>query len=183
MVNYQDGKIYKIVDNTNDNVYIGSTCTLLCKRLAQHKENYRQYLKGQFANLSSFQIITNDNYDIVLVEKYPCKDKEELHKRERHYIETTPNCVNKMIPTRTHKEYYQDNREATLERVRKYAEVNKDKIKIKTKAYRKLNDEKIKQYKSKVCICQICNCEYTHAHLKRHERTKKHQYNLLATKQ
>ena len=37
MVNYQLGKIYKLVDNTNGNIYIGSTCLpYLSSRLAGH---------------------------------------------------------------------------------------------------------------------------------------------------
>ena len=40
MVNYQLGKIYKIVDNTNGNIYIGSTCEpTLARRLAKQRES------------------------------------------------------------------------------------------------------------------------------------------------
>ena len=40
MVNYQLGKIYKLVDNTNGNIYIGSTCKpYLSSRLVQHKSS------------------------------------------------------------------------------------------------------------------------------------------------
>jgi hypothetical protein len=34
--------------------------------------------------------------------------------------------------------------------------------------------EKIKARKSMVCICEICNKEYTHDHKSRHEKTKFH---------
>ena len=83
MVNYQDGKIYKIVDNTNGNVYIGSTCKKLSSRLADHRASYKQYLNEKVRFITSFNVIKNGNYDIVLIEKWPCEDKEELHKRER----------------------------------------------------------------------------------------------------
>jgi hypothetical protein len=37
---YSNGKIYKIVDNTSDKVYIGSTCKSLKQRLTAHEEYY-----------------------------------------------------------------------------------------------------------------------------------------------
>lgn len=111
MVNYQDGKIYKIIDNTNNNVYVGSTCKNLSSRLADHRTSYKRYLKGAIRYITSFDVIKNNDYDIVLIEKCPCDDKDELHKRERFYIENTPNCVNKVIPTRTGKEYEEHNKD------------------------------------------------------------------------
>ena len=41
-------KIYKIVDNTNDNTYIGSTCQRLKRRLVKHECDYKRFLKGIF---------------------------------------------------------------------------------------------------------------------------------------
>jgi hypothetical protein len=36
-INYQLGKVYKIVDNTNGQCYVGSTCEpILARRLASH---------------------------------------------------------------------------------------------------------------------------------------------------
>lgn len=56
---------------------------------------------------------------IVLLEDYPCEDKEQLLKRERHYIESLI-CVNKRIPSRPQKEYK-----------KLYREKNKESIKAK----------------------------------------------------
>ena len=58
MVNYQLGKIYKIVDNTNGNIYIGSTCEkYLSNRLSGHQSKYKLYLKGLTNNIKSFEIL------------------------------------------------------------------------------------------------------------------------------
>ena len=54
-------KIYKIVDNTNDNIYIGSTCGSLNKRLAVHKSTYNFFLKGLYGNIKSFDILKNND--------------------------------------------------------------------------------------------------------------------------
>jgi hypothetical protein len=34
-----------------------------------------------------------ESVDIVLIKKYPCNDKAELHARERYFIESN-NCAN-----------------------------------------------------------------------------------------
>ena len=37
---YKNAKIYRIVDNTSDNQYIGSTCRTLSARLSEHKSRF-----------------------------------------------------------------------------------------------------------------------------------------------
>ena len=46
--------------------------------------------------ISSFNIVANNNYAIVLLEDFPCESKEELHKRERFYTRSSLTCVNKI---------------------------------------------------------------------------------------
>jgi hypothetical protein len=50
---YNRSKIYKIVDNTNSNVYIGSATekTLGC-RLGKHKSDHNKYLNKPFIVMS-----------------------------------------------------------------------------------------------------------------------------------
>jgi len=95
MVNYNDGKIYKIVDNTNGNIYIGSTAEKrLCRRLQKHLSYYKGYLKGiTKTKISSFNILSNGDYKIYLLETYPCNNKDELHMREQHWIDRL-DCIN-----------------------------------------------------------------------------------------
>ena len=101
MVNYQEGKIYKIVCNVTGLVYIGSTCEpILARRLAGHRKTYNNYLNDKYNFVTSFKVLENGDYSIILLEKCQCNDKMELLKRERHYIETNE-CVNKNIPSRT----------------------------------------------------------------------------------
>ena len=68
MVNYHNGKIYKIVCNITGKVYICSTCKpRLCQRLAGHVRSYRLYLKLCKGNKStSYDILESGNYDIIL---------------------------------------------------------------------------------------------------------------------
>jgi hypothetical protein len=77
MVNYQLGKVYKIVDLSNDECYIGSTCQpTLAKRLAGHVVNYKQYCEGKGHFVTSYYILVNNNYTIVLLEDFPCESKK-----------------------------------------------------------------------------------------------------------
>ena len=60
MVNYKNGKIYKIIDLTNDNFYIGSTTKkYLSQRLEKHRTNYKCYLEGKTNYVSSYEILSN----------------------------------------------------------------------------------------------------------------------------
>ena len=44
MVNYQNGKIYKLKCHTTNQIYIGSTTErLLCQRLRYHVKDYNRY--------------------------------------------------------------------------------------------------------------------------------------------
>ena len=94
MVNYQNGKIYKIMSDETDLVYVGSTTQDLCVRMASHRRDYKAWLNNDKKYVSSFEILKFDNYRIVLIENYPCNDRTELNKKEQEYIEKL-NCVNK----------------------------------------------------------------------------------------
>lgn len=152
MVNYQLGKIYKIINTTND-VYIGSTCEkYLCQRLAKHKSHFEEYKKGKMNYCTSFKLLQEDydNCEIILVENVPCDNKDELHQRERFYIETVE-CVNKCIPGRTINEYRKDKCDEIKEKRKEYVIQNKEKIKdqhrIWSANYRLVNAEEIKKKK------------------------------------
>ncbi len=99
---FKNGKIYKIIDNTNNSVYIGSTCYSLEDRLKGHESSFRTYLKGIKATcLTSYKILTNGNYKIELIENFPCENSKQLFEREGFYIRKYKNeglnIVNKTI--------------------------------------------------------------------------------------
>lgn len=122
MVNYQNGKIYRIVCNITKLQYIGSTCVSLSQRLGQHVSNFKTKDSGI---TSSKRIIEGGDYKIFLIENYPCDTKEELLMRERHFQENME-CVNiyKAIRTEeTEKEYMANYREEHKEDRKQYDKV------------------------------------------------------------
>ena len=159
---YSKSKVYKLVCNITGLVYIGHTTEhYLSQRLNWHRTHYRIWLKNNKSTscCSSFDILKNNNYNIILIENYPCKTIEEIQARERFYIESNK-CVNKNIPTRTQKEYretnkdkikakqkehYINNRNIYVEQFKKYREKNKEKLSILRKKYREQNKEYVKQ--------------------------------------
>ena len=80
-------KIYKIIDNTNDNIYIGSTSQqYLSQRICRHRQNF----KNDEA-CSSKIILKNNDWRYELIEICDANVKKE---REKYYINSTPNCIN-----------------------------------------------------------------------------------------
>ena len=102
MNRYQKSKIYKIFSDVGDMVYIGCTTKqYLSQRLAKHKYDYAYYKKKReesgYAFVSSCLIFDEygvDNCKIELLEAFPCNSRDEIRKREAHYIKSIPNINN-----------------------------------------------------------------------------------------
>ena len=127
MINYQNGKIYKITGGGL--TYIGSTTLKLNQRMAHHKSDYKHHSGYGTKNITSYAVFEHPDVSMTLIEKYPCNDKEELVARERYWIENSE-CVNKIIPTRTHKEYYIDNKERLSELIKNTEKNTLKKLKL-----------------------------------------------------
>ena len=161
MPNYNNGKIYKIIDSENKVIYIGSTTEKLCSRYAKHKH----------------KAIGNK---IILLENYPCNCREELVKKEQELIEQYDNLLNKHRAYNSieyHKEY---KKEYHLNYHNEYYEKNKDKLSEKNKVYREKHKVEISQ-KAKVKVICECGCEIRKDIILKHKKTQKH-IKLMETK-
>jgi len=193
---YKRGKVYTIRCRYDDSlIYVGSTIDKLAKRMAKHRTSEKcslyKLVNGDW-----------DNWYIELYEEYPCNNKEQLEKREGEVIRAIA-TINQVVAGRTRKEYYEDNCDKILEQSKKYKEDNRDKIaeymknyyednrdKIaenmknyyednrddiakKNKKYKEDNRDKIAEYMRQKCKCDVCGCEITKPHLKRHQSTLK----------
>ena len=196
MPNYQNGKIYKIIDSENQIIYIGSTTQkLLCSRFSTHTHRG----KGN---------------KIILLELCPCNSREELVKKEQDYIDSQEDLLNQMRAYRTEeytkeydknrlklyrennkkhmdeygKLYRENNKKQILEKGKQYRENTKEQRKITYKKYYENNVNKILEYhkdyrlnnkhkiseKAKVKITCECGCQLRKDTIVRHRKTKKH---------
>jgi hypothetical protein len=144
---YQSGKVYKLVNSVDDKIYVGSTCLTLTKRKACHKTACKTKKFPVYVHLKE---IGFENVDIVLIESFPCTNKMELHKRERHWIDTLKPELNKIVPTRTHEEWIAENKEVVdayqKQYYKQYNEQNKEQVNLRTKKYHEQHKEQIKAY-------------------------------------
>ena len=157
MPDYKNGKIYKLWSPEGDDIYIGSTTQDLSRRKAKHKSQ-----TDECKSRVLFHKYTDVR--IELLEECPCDNKEQLAKKEGEYIRNN-NCVNKSIPGRTNKEYYENNKEHVSQQHKEYRENNKEKIKEQHKEYYENNKEKIKE--QILCECgRTVRLDYKSRHLK-----------------
>jgi hypothetical protein len=140
MPDYNNGKIYKLWSPQGDDIYIGSTTQSLSIRKAEHKRNYIN------DSVCSSKILFQkyDDVRIELIEQFSCKNKQQLNKREGHYIRALV-CVNRCVAGRTQKEYREDNKEYYKEYDKQYRENNKEYLKEYHKEYNKEYYEKNKE--------------------------------------
>ena len=177
MPDYNKAKIYRI--SAGDLTYYGSTTQPLCNRMGSHRDDFRTG-KG----CASALVLQQDpEAKIVLVEDFPCENREQLNAREQHYIETQP-CVNKYkaYTGLTEAEYnaqyqvqrYQENKEAILAQHRQYRQDNKEAIKARKSQHYQENREALLAHMNQKHTCGCGGC-YTTVNKAKHERTQKHQ--------
>ena len=169
-INYQEGKIYKIFNIIDDDIYVGSTTRKLSERMAEHRNDYKINRRFNTHIYKAFREHGVENFFIELIEKCPCNDKDELRKKEGEYIRTLKPSLNMRIAGRTKLEYHNDNKEHLLQLMKKYNENNKEHIIENNKQYRENN----KEYIIEKITCE-CGCIVTRANLPKHKRSAKHQ--------
>ena len=157
MVNYSKGKIYKIESHLGNKIYIGSTTKeRLCQRMDTLRHNYDSWKNNTSELTTAYEIFEEygvNNCQLVLLESFPCTCKDELESRKAFYIKSM-DCVNKVIPQRTKKEYRED---------------NKDKI----KEYDLGRNEERNKKRAQVYVCE-CGQSITKSSKRRHIRSKPH---------
>jgi hypothetical protein len=154
MTFYQNAIIYKLKHNEDYddlNIYIGSTCNFKhrknCHKTTCNNENTRFY------NIKVYQFIRDnggwDEWVMIPIEQYSCNNKKELQIKERYHIDLLRPTLNKQIPTRTKKQYAENNKEKLAEYSKEWRENNKEKINEQRKEYREANKEKIAERNKK----------------------------------
>ena len=122
MPEYKNARVYQIVSPSHPEIppYYGSTVRTLAQRMVQHR--------CKSNTTSSRLLIELGDAIILLVEEIVCNSKEEMRKCEAGYI-LNNDCINKTVPLRTSKEYYEQNKEKWIIAWKKRYEEKKEEIK------------------------------------------------------
>ena len=140
---FTKAKIYKITNDFNDDIYIGSTCNSLTRRYIQHKSDSKNEKIQHRPLYKLINEIGFDRFRIELICDYPCEDKYQLRQKEGEYIRKFGN-LNLLQAGRTNQEYIIDNKDKQVEWKKQYYEKNKDILKEEFKQYYNEHKEKIK---------------------------------------
>lgn len=168
MPNYQNSKIYKITCVESDDIYIGSTVQSLNQRLNKHISDCKKYVENNKApHCTSCDIVKYRSAEITLICDFPCDSSEELRKKEREFIETVPNCINKCIPYKSVDEQKETRKQ--------YNVINREKHAAYHKVYQKINKEKLEEYRFESYNCE-CGGKYKYHSKAKHMKSKKHIY-------
>jgi hypothetical protein len=168
MPDYSNGKIYKVVNDVDDAIYIGSTVMMLCNRMAMHRTCAKEDTKRRKAPINvKMRTMGVEHFRIVLIEAFPCNEKSELLRREQHWIDELKPTLNKFktIEERPQTEVDKERNIRHRERISSYG-----------KAYYQKNKEVVKQRNAnygKIRIdCEICGRNVARKHLKDHQKTQ-----------
>mgnify|MGYP000153071760 FL=1 len=169
MVNYSNGKIYKIIDFSNDNFYVGSTTQeRLCSRLAEHVGDLKCYMRGtKYKYCASMEIIINENYKIFLLETYPCNSKDELNMKEQEHMDKL-RC-DKMVNKRN--AYV--SKEDLLIKIAKFRKDNPDFVRNRDKGYYHKHKDKKNARKREKVECPNCKKMTNRSSIARHMKTQR----------
>ncbi len=162
-VNYNNTVIYKIIckDNNND-IYIGST-TNFTKRKYMHKWK-TEHNSGHKIHKTIRENGGFDNWDMIEIERYPCKDGNEARARERYWYDLLKGNQNMRSPSL--------NVEKMIENKKKYLHDYNQKM---SKEMKNKKREYLKEWKQREFICE-CGSIIKCGNKTKHLRTEKHCY-------
>lgn len=181
--------MYKIVHNdlTISDIYIGHT-TSFTNRKWSHKTNCYNEKRPQY-HYKVYQMIRDkggwENWSMILIEEFPCKNSLEARKRERKLYEDYHANLNTFRPyvseeenkeemNEHKKKYYEANKEKILKEKKQYYEANREQIAEKVKKYYEANKEQKKQKSN----CPHCNKELRKDSISRHIKTCKNNISI-----
>ena len=140
--------------------YVGSTIDFK-RRMRQHR-SYCNNENGIHYNYPLYKFIRENGgfgaWKMTIIDSLTTTDKKEIEKCERRYVEEQEFSLNKMIPTRTQKQYKLDHKEELNEKQKQYREANREEL-------NKRQREKVQ--------CERCGAFCTKRHLFRHQKSKK----------
>ena len=150
---YSKGKIYRIWNEIDDRIYIGSTCQTLAQRMGEHRRSMNKVTKMKYRIYQIMKEIGVEHFKIELLEECECENNDQLRKREGELIREYKPELNSRIEGRPVQEAKKAYREANKEHVREiakiYEESHKDSIRERKQKYYQDNKERISEREKK----------------------------------
>jgi len=177
-IDYAKTIIYKLVhkdDLYDENIYTGHT-TDFTKRKNAHKSDCNNPNNIQYNTKKYKYIRENGGWEewlMIEIEKYPCKDKYEARARERIIQTEMKAKLNSDIPGRTPKEWWADNPEKRKDYYDRYNFKNREKRnECEKQRYIEKRDE-INERRYEKVSCDHCGSILTRHHMSRHKKSQK----------
>ena len=144
MAKYANGKIYKVLNTIDDEIYVGSTTQPLSKRMYEHRGVNKSSMRKSkvYTHMTKLGV---DNFYIELIEQCPCKTIEELNAKEGEWIRKIA-TLNVAIAGRNKKEYNNEHKHEAREWHRAWRANNLQKRAEQERAWVKRNMEHKKEY-------------------------------------
>jgi group I intron endonuclease len=186
-VDYSQAKIYKITNDYNNDIYVGSTCDTLVKRFSVHKRSLTIQKEQGRELYKLMNQIGFDRFRIELIENFPCQDKYQLRQKEGEYIRSI-GTLNMVVAGRTKEERYEINKETHIEYRKQYYDENKEKLNKINKEYYLQHKEKLTELnkthyennkielnkkRGEKTTC-ICGCIIRSGNISTHKKSQKH---------
>lgn len=144
------GRIYKIIHNQSNIVYVGSTFNLLRQRWQTHKTEFKKN-KSSTTIQKYFKKYGIENFKIILIKEYQVVDKYHLRAYEQLWINklksinkaSTFGLLKDIIKKYITKKWRKENKKKMNETKKKWNNKNKSKVIISSNKYYLKNRVKI----------------------------------------
>ena len=152
-IDYSKCKMYRLIADGSDDMYIGSTCQPLCKRIVEHRNNAK-YSKRESNLYNWMRDIGIENVKIVLISEHPeCQNFEQQRMFEREAVERLQPSLNMKQPYRSMEErqkYHREYNKINCDRLREYSlqyySERREHQRQKCREYYANNREKMREY-------------------------------------
>ena len=169
-VDYANTIIYKIVCKDLDikDCYVGSTTNFKSRKTQHRLSHNNPNLKSKY-NMKVYRCIRDngywENWDMVMIEQYPCENKYQQFKREREWIE-------KIKPSLNNNKLLNQTKQDRKDYMTEYRKIHSEKLKQQELDYVNRNREEINRKANMKLPCDICGVIMCKKSIPRHKKRK-----------
>ena len=167
MVDYSKAKIYQILNDVDNHVYIGATCQSLNMRMVGHRRSLKTETGNGCKLYKKMNELGVEHFYIELIKETPCENKEQLRAIEGDYIRQF-GTLNSCIAGRTTKQWRKENTEYLKEYDHQKWIQNKPMIQKYNQKYYQAKKHIINEKTE----CSACGVVMNKSSMKRHFKRK-----------